>query len=81
MRKPAYCLNCDDGTLLKHGVRDVTATIDGLRTTVRGSHGWHCPTCGEIEFDKGTGDAERYSAALTALREKVTTRRAAELRP
>ncbi len=80
MRKPAYCLNCDDGTLLKHGVRDVTATIDGLRTTVRGLRGWHCPTCGEIEFDKGTGDAERYSAALTALREKVTTHRAAELR-
>ncbi len=36
--------------------------------------------CGEIEFDKDTGDAERYNAALSALREKVATRRAADLR-
>ena len=36
--------------------------------------------CGETEFDKGTGDAGRYSAALTALRERVTARRAAEMR-
>ena len=80
MRKPAYCLNCDDGALLRHGARNVTETIEGLRTTVRALRGWHCPVCGEIEFDKDTGDAERYNAALAALREKVATRRAAELR-
>ncbi len=80
MRKPAYCLNCDDGTLLQFGTRDITETIEGLRTTVRALRGWHCPVCGEIEFVKGTGDADRYSAALTSLRARVTTRRAAELR-
>lgn len=80
MRKPPYCLNCDDGTLLLHGARNVTETIEGMRTTVRGLRGWHCPVCGELEFDRGTGDAERFSAALTALRAKVTARRAAELR-
>ena len=80
MRKPAYCLNCDDGTLLRHGARNVTETIEGLRTTVRALRGWHCPVCGEIEFDKVAGDAERYNAALASLREKVAARRAAELR-
>ncbi len=80
MRKPAYCLNCDDGTPLRNETRDVTETIEGLRTTVRALRGWHCPVCGEIEFDKQTRDAERYSAALAALREKVTARRAAEMR-
>lgn len=80
MRNPAYCLNCDDGTLLQFGTRDITETIEGLRTTVRALRGWHCPVCGETEFVKGTGDADRYSAALTALRARVTARRAAELR-
>ena len=41
--------------------------------------GWHCPVCGETGFDPATGDAGRYSAALTALRQRVTARRATEL--
>lgn len=80
MRKPAFCLHCDDGTLLWHGARDVTETIDGQSATVHAVRGWHCRVCGEIEFEQGTGEAERYNAALVALRESVTARRAAQLR-
>ena len=80
MRKPAYCLHCDDGTLLKYGARDVTETIDGHNTVVRALRGWHCPVCGEIEFGSHNGEAGRYNTALAALRAKVTAHRAEEMR-
>lgn len=80
MRKPAYCLHCDDGALLRQETRDVTETMDGLHATVRALRGWHCAVCGEIEFDKDSRSAERYSATLAKLRERVATRRAAQLR-
>lgn len=80
MRKPAYCLNCDDGTRLKHGARDVTESIDGHSTVVRALRGWHCPACGEIEFDKSASEAARYNEALTVLRAEAAAHRAAQLR-
>lgn len=73
-----FCLQCDDGTKLVHEARDLTTTIDGLSFTVAAVSGWHCPVCGEVEFDAGEG--ARYSAALAEARERVTARKAQALR-
>lgn len=73
-----FCLQCDDGTLLVHSQKDMTETIDGLSMLVTAVAGWHCPVCGECEFDAGEG--KRYSAALDELRRSVDEKRAHELR-
>lgn len=78
MDETRYCLQCDDGTLLEYGVRDMIETMDGLSVTVSAVAGWHCPVCGECEFDPGSG--QRYSAALASLHERADTQRAAVLR-
>lgn len=75
---PRYCLQCDDGTVLVHGLRDVSARVRGRESTVAAVSGWHCPACGEVEFDRGEG--ERYSAALEAIGEEVAIEEAALLR-
>ena len=78
MRNPAYCLQCDDGSLLQHGAQDMMITIDGMSQTVPAVVGWHCPTCGTCEFDDGEG--KRFSATLAALRQLADAQRAASLR-
>lgn len=77
---PRYCLQCDDGTALKYGAQDMVETIDGFSVTIPAVRGWHCPVCGECEFDLDAGDGARYGAALTALRKQANERRAADLR-
>jgi len=66
MSKPKYCLQCDDGTQLVHTSKDVTVSVGGRTMRIEGISGWHCPVCGESEFDAGEG--KRYSAALAQLR-------------
>ncbi len=73
-----YCLQCDDGTLLAHGTVDKVITLDALSVVVPQVSGWHCPACGECEFDDGEG--KRYSAALAALRKQADAERAMALR-
>lgn len=73
-----YCLNCDDGTKLVHKRRDLKVQVKKLQATVKGVRGWHCPTCGEVEFDPGEG--QRYSAALETLADTVASGEAADLR-
>ena len=79
MRDPAFCLQCDDGTLLVNQTRDVTITIDKLSTLVPAVQGWHCPVCGEIEFTDPASSA-RYSAALATLRQVADKQRADSVR-
>jgi HTH-type transcriptional regulator/antitoxin MqsA len=76
-RDPRYCFQCDDGTVLEHGTRDITTTIRGVQYTVTSVTGWHCPKCGECEFDRSTGDAERFSAELDKA---ILAHQAAEIR-
>jgi len=78
--EPRYCLQCDDGTVLVHGVRDVADDVDGVPFFVKQVHGWHCPECGEIEFDLGSGDGLRYYDAMTAASAKARESRAQALR-
>jgi HTH-type transcriptional regulator/antitoxin MqsA len=70
-----YCLQCDDGTVLEHGVRDVIATVRGKAYTIASVSGWHCPRCGECEFDPGEG--KRFSAELDRA---ITKSQADEIR-
>ena len=76
--RPRYCLQCDDGTVLEHRAKDVFGNIDGVAYSVEKISGWHCPACGEIEFDAGEG--QRYNAALEAARQKAVELRAHAVR-
>ncbi|EIC30567.1 MULTISPECIES: type II toxin-antitoxin system MqsA family antitoxin [Methylomicrobium] len=80
MSEPRYCLQCDDGTVLVYETKDISGLIDGASYEVPAVAGWHCPVCGEVEFDAATDSAERHSAALAAARKSAITRRSAELR-
>lgn len=73
-----YCLQCDDGTKLVHTRRDLTVQVRGRERVVTKVLGWHCPVCGEVEFDPGEG--QRYSAAAEALAAEVAAEEAAMLR-
>lgn len=73
-----FCQQCDDGTLLVHGSVDKEIKIDALSVVVPQISGWHCPVCGECEFDDGEG--KRFSAALSALRRQADAERMALLR-
>lgn len=74
-----FCLQCDDGTLLEHGAKDMEITINGLSATVPAVTGWHCPVCGECEFSEQESSL-RFSEALETLRKTANKQRAAELR-
>ena len=79
MRQPAFCLQCDDGTLLAYQTKDVSITLDDLTTTVPNVQGWHCPVCGEIEFTEPASSA-RYSGALATLHKTSDKQRADAVR-
>lgn len=72
------CLQCDDGTLLVHEARDLDFTYRDQKGTVPAVSGWHCPVCGECEFDDGEG--VRYSAAMDAFAATVDSELAASMR-
>lgn len=71
-------MQCDDCTLLEHGIRELVFTYHGNNLTVPDVQGWHCPVCGECEFDEGEG--QRYSAAVDAFAADVDAEEAAWLR-
>lgn len=64
------CLNCES-TDMAHEARDVAVTHHGFKTIVRKLRGWHCPNCGEIEFDKGEGARYAKAAELLEAQERV----------
>jgi len=78
--KPRSCLQCDDGTMLEYGMRDIIETLEGEPIYVPNVEAWHCPVCGEIEFARDNDGADRYSQALDAAQEKLQARKARELR-
>jgi len=75
---PRFCLQCDDGAALVHARRDLVFAYKGRSLVVPQVVGWHCPTCGECEFDEGEG--QRYSAAIDAFAVQVDADEAAHLR-
>jgi HTH-type transcriptional regulator/antitoxin MqsA len=65
-RTPRYCLQCDDGTVLEFGTRDVAGEIRGAPYLARRIRGWHCPVCGDVEFAQDDDGALRVGAAIRA---------------
>lgn len=48
------CLQCDDGTLLVHGKRNLQFTYRDHTLKVTKVSGWHCPVCHDCQFDDET---------------------------
>ncbi len=78
MTENRFCLQCDDGTLLEHGARDLSFTRHARTHTVPQVFGWHCPVCKDCHFD--AGEALRYGAAMDALSAQVDAQMAKALR-
>jgi HTH-type transcriptional regulator/antitoxin MqsA len=70
------CLNCENGEMI-HTQKDCVIEYRGHRATVKAIDGWHCSTCGEVEFADTEG--ARYAEALQTLRLKVDAEEASEL--
>ncbi len=70
------CLNCEKGNLL-HTARNVPYQYKGHSAVVPKVTGWHCPVCGDVEFDPGEG--KRFSAAIKRIAAQIDSREAAEL--
>ncbi len=78
-RKPKYCLQCDDGTVLELKIKDVTVQANDVTRVVPEVAGWHCPKCGEIEFvDQDSSD--RHMAAMNSVWEGVRAGESVSLR-
>jgi HTH-type transcriptional regulator/antitoxin MqsA len=79
-----YCLQCDDGTLLEYGVKDMDSVVRSFAVHVPAVSGAHCPKCGECEFDPGEGKrfsdevdrqlAEAEGKAIRSARKKLGLR-------
>lgn len=78
MSEKRFCLQCDDGTELVHEVRDLVFTYRDQTGTALAVSGWHCPVCGECEFDAGEG--QRYSVAVDGFAATVDAEVAASVR-
>lgn len=73
-----FCLQCDDGTVLVHGTKDVAIAAGQLTGSVAAVAGWHCPVCADCEFDDGHG--QRVSLAIVELRKLADKQRGDLLR-
>ena len=78
MKSEQFCLACDDGTRLQHDKRDLAFVYRDQPLEVAGVSGWHCPACGECEFDDSEG--KRYSAEVDAFLATVDAEIAQTLR-
>jgi HTH-type transcriptional regulator / antitoxin MqsA len=70
------CLSCEQANMVR-AKKDCAIKYRGHLATVRAIDGWHCPTCGEVEFSGKEG--ARYAEALEKLRLKVDAEESAEL--
>lgn len=60
-----------------HTARDVPYTYKRQNIVISMIKGWHCTSCGEVEFDAGEG--VRFAEAINQLAKEVDTKEAAEL--
>lgn len=78
MSNSKFCLQCDNGILLEHVKRHLSFTYRDHELTVPEVSGWHCPVCGECQFDDGEG--KRYSESVDAFCASVDREIAESLR-
>lgn len=76
--KRKFCLQCDDGTPLQHGERDLRFEYKGKSLVVGAVSGWHCPICSDCVFDRREG--QRYSLAVDAFAAETDADEAEEIR-
>lgn len=65
-----FCLQCDDGTVLTLETKDVPLDVRGESCLVPKVAGWHCPVCGDIQYENRE-DAARVWQAIDALSAKA----------
>jgi HTH-type transcriptional regulator / antitoxin MqsA len=70
------CLNCGHKEMV-HTVKDVPYSYRGCTTVIPAIKGWHCPYCGDIEFDEGEG--ARFAGAIKQFSMEIDAKEAAEL--
>jgi len=61
-----------------HESKDLTASLGSQKRTINNVSGWHCPVCGEVEFDAGEG--QRYAKAIKDLQDEAMKADAAFLK-
>jgi len=74
-----YCPQCNNGTALVHGARDLVGTVQGEPYFVERVRCWHCLACGSV-FDLDSDDDLRVDAVIKAVAAKVRERRAQAVR-
>ena len=73
-----FCLQCDDGTQMIRGLKDLVISRGSQSRVLSAVAGWHCPVCGDCQFDDGQG--KRYSEMLEEVSQLETLERARQLR-
>lgn len=71
--KTKSCGNCGGAGMVR-AARSVSKVFQRQQITVTAVKGWHCPDCGEVEFETAQA-AKRYSDAVA---EQMAAIRAAE---
>jgi HTH-type transcriptional regulator/antitoxin MqsA len=73
-----FCLQCDDGTALTQKIKDIPLNVRGESCVVPNVAGWHCPVCGDIQYENRE-DAARVWQAIDMLSAKAKARDSAVL--
>ena len=64
---------------MERGIRDVSRDFQGQALTLSAVDGWHCPTCGEVEF-ASSEEASRFFAAAQAAQAESIRQQAQSIR-
>jgi len=70
------CLNCGQQEMA-YSEKDVPYTYKGHETTIPLVKGWHCPHCGEVEFEAGEG--VRFAEFIEKFANKINKLETTEL--
>lgn len=64
---------------MERAQRDIRRDFQGQTLTIPAVDGWHCPTCGEMEF-ADSEDAARFFAAIQTAQQHAIQQQAKTLR-
>ena len=78
MNEQRQCGSCGT-TGMERAIRDVNRDFQGHTLTIPAVDGWHCPSCGDVEF-ASREEAEHFFAAVQATQKEATLRQADAIR-
>lgn len=64
------CEMCGKGDLVEE-TRDTPYTYKGRKTMLKDIHGAWCPACGEVFFNLGQGNSDKYMEAVRTFKKEV----------